>query len=306
MKFRTDFVTNSSSSCYVISYRVQGIPFQPLPDNYMGEVSVSYASVSIDEVIKKIKNGASVDEIATMFAESTRNYDCLEHMFSGGLGYEIMHSGLSYEDALGKISNGEFGGADEDDAYRAKDYLERIQSFRERMSRLSSASDIKEIVKTRTYTGWGEFLCDSLESFISSLEPEALELAEVLLDDEWWNSITEATEETHYSVPEGTIFTTKQGYADTRDYILDWYWERFDGCETEDLEDEIPKLEFIAKSIEPESSLPKIVDALLSKDAADYAEQFLNSMTELGGKHAEVAESLRAKVEVAKKKGQSE
>lgn len=301
MKFRSDFVTNSSSSCYVISYRVQGIPFQPLPDDYMGEVSVSYADVSIKDVIEKIKSGASVDEIATMFAESTRNYDCLGHMFSEGLDSEIMNSELSYEETLKKISEGEFEGADEDDVYRASDYLERIQSFRERMNRLSSASDIKEIVETLTYTGWGEFLSDSIESFVGSLDTETLSLADRLLGDEWWSNMSEATEETHYSVPEGTIVTTKQGYADTRDYILDRYWDRFEDCDAEDVEYELPALEFIAAEVEGESCIPQIVEVLLSKNAVDCAEQFLDKMTALGGKHAEVAESLRVRVEEAKR-----
>lgn len=303
MKFRTDFVTNSSSSCYIVSYEVQGIPFQPLPNDYMGELSISYAHVSIKDVIERIKNGASVDEITTMFAESTRNNNCLEYMFSEGSDYEIMHSELSYEEILERISNEEFEGADEDeaedDASRAEDYLERIRRFRKAMSRLSSASEIKEIVVTETYSGWGEFLSDSIQDFVNSLDSDTLELAEKLLSDgwsEWWDGIEEAKKETHYNVTDGTSFTTTQGYADPREYILDMYWKRFRDVDAEEIENEMPKLEFIADRIEAELSLPKIVDVLLSKGALDYAEQFLNSMTDLGGKHAEIAEGLKEKV----------
>ena len=307
MKFRADFVTNSSSSCYIVSYEVQGIPFQPLPNDYMGELSISYAHVSIKDVIERIKNGASVDEITTMFAESTRNNNCLEYMFSEGSDYEIMHSELSYEEILERISNEEFEGADEDeaedDASRAEDYLERIRRFRKAMSRLSSASEIKEIVVTETYSGWGEFLSDSIQNFVNSLDSDTLELAEELLGDgwsEWWDGIERAEKATHYNVTDGTSFTTIQGYADPREYILDMYWKRFRDVDAEEIEDEMPKLEFIADKIEAELSLPKIVDALLSKGAVDYAEQFLNSMTDLGGKHAEVAEGLKEKVKEEK------
>ena len=307
MKFRTDFVTNSSSSCYVVSYTVEGIPFQPLPDDYMGECSVSYADVPIDEVIEKIKNGASVDDIATMIAESTRNYDCLYHMFTGDLGKKIMHSDVSYEETLERISTGEFEGVEEGDAERAKDYLERIRCFRKAMSRLSSASEIEEIVETVTYTGWGEFLSDSIQDFIDTLDSDTLELAGELLDDEWWEGIEEATTATHYNVTDGTSYTTKQiqGFDFTRDSILDMYWEHLDDCDAEDLEDEMPKLEYIAEEVEGESYIPEIVDILLSKGIAEYAEEFLNDMKKIGGKHAEIAESLSAKIEGTKKEENS-
>ena len=306
MKFRSDFVTNSSSSCYIVSYEVQGITFQPLPDDYMGELSISYARVPLKNVMERIKNGASIEEIVSIFANSTNNGDCLYHMFTEDLADRILRSNLPYEEILEKISEGEFEGADESDVERAEDYLERIRSFRKAMSRFSSASDIKEMAEIGTYTGWGEFLSDSIEDFVNSLDSKTKRLAKKLLGDYWWSDMEEATEATWCNVTDGTIITTKEGYIDTKDYILDMYWDRFEGCGITNLKGEMPKLEFIAEIIEPESSLPKIVDALLSKDAADYAEQFLNRMTELGGKHAEVAESLRAKVEEAKMKGQSE
>ena len=156
---------------------------------------------------------------------------------------------------------------------------------------------------TETYSGWGEFLSDSIQNFVNSLDSDTLELAEELLGDgwsEWWDGIEMAEKATHYNVTDGTSFTTIQGYADPREYILDMYWKRFRDVDAEEIEDEMPKLEFIADKIEAELSLPKIVDALLSKGAVDYAEQFLNSMTDLGGKHAEVAEGLKEKVKEEK------
>ena len=78
------------------------------------------------------------------------------------------------------------------------------------------------------------------------------------------------------------------------------YWDYFDSCATDDLEDEIPKLEYIAAKVEGESAIPKIIDTLLNKKAVDYAEQFLDKMTALGGKHDEVTEHLRVKVADAK------
>jgi len=300
MKFRTDFVTNSSSSCYITEYWVQGIRFQPLPDDYTGEMSVSYAYVSIEEVIEKIKNGASVDEIVTMFAESTNNDDCLHQMFSEELQDKIWHSDLPYEEMLEKISKREFEGADEDDAYRAEDYLKRIRSFREAMSQFSSASEIKKISVINTYTGWGEFLSESIESFVDRLDSKTKELAEELLDDFWWNELEEAVEQTTYSVTDGKVTKTKQGFADTRDYILDMYWDRFDSLKIDEIEDEMPKLEYIATEVKGESSLPTIIDAMLNKGAAEFAEQFLDKMTAVGGKHAEVAERLKVQVADAK------
>ena len=307
MKFRTDFVTNSSSSCYVTSYRVQGIPFQPLEDDYMGEVSVSYAYVSIEDVIERIKSGASVDEIVTMFAESTCNRECLEHMFSEGLEYKILNSGLPYEETLEKVRDLEVKDDDpeydEGNAHMAEVCLDRIRRFRKAMSRFSSASEIKEIKVIETYTGWGEFLSNSIESYIDSLAPEIKELADVLLDDDWWEDMSEAANATCYNVEDGTSHTA--GSID-KDEIMQRYWDYFDSCDTDDLEDEIPKLEYIAAKVEGESAIPKIIDTLLNKKAVDYAEQFLDKMTAVGGKHAEVAEHLRAKVADAKEgKGNS-
>ena len=85
-----------------------------------------------------------------------------------------------------------------------------------------------------------------------------------------------------------------------KDEIMQRYWDYFDSCDTDDLEDEIPKLEYIAAKVEGESAIPKIIDTLLNKKAVDYAEQFLDKMTALGGKHDEVTEHLRVKVADAK------
>ena len=54
-----------------------------------------------------------------------------------------------------------------------------------------------------------------------------------------------------------------------------------------------------------DESYEEVKEFLLSKGIAEYAEEFLNDMKKIGGKHAEIAESLSAKIEGTKKEENS-
>lgn len=270
----------------------------------MGKVSVSYAYVSIEDVIERIKSGASVDEIVTMFAESTCNRECLEHMFSEGLEYKILNSGLPYEETLEKVRDLEIRGDDpeydENNSYRAEECLGRIQRFREDMRQLSSAAEITEIVDTTTYTGWGEFLSDSIQSFVDDdLDFDTKTLAEDVLGDDWWDEWESATTAFHYSVPDGAVTVTKCGYEDMKDYVLERYLDEYWLSDDNGAEEEISNLEELAAAFDAEHALPSIIDTLLKNDAPKCAKQLLNRMAEQGGEYPKVAEQLKPKVEEA-------
>ena len=152
MKFRTDFVTNSSSSSYIANFVVRAKNNEEIPLNLCtieDEENAEYPwQHSRDYILKAVLNCKSVSELTNLLAE-----ECERGLYDGR------------GDWLADIKE------DDPDEYEEliNEIQKRIKEFRGKMSEFSSLNEIETVIFKEKFYGWGEFANDNLDRFLTSL-----------------------------------------------------------------------------------------------------------------------------------------
>ena len=214
MKFRTDFVTNSSSNSYCVSLRVNpnngksiGLNLFPDSDEF-GDNSCDFSLKSeVKDVINKIKNCQSIEELTHLLI--------LESICGAAgsfLPWDIKKRIIAAERSDDIIK--------ELDRIQAGDVLSKIQSFKSGMESLSDLADVKSVTIHEEFAGWGEFAYDTLENFMRQATPpntdwESLSDEEIrelfgddIFEDDLNNLIDALNDEVDGINPNGDIYTT--------------------------------------------------------------------------------------------------
>ena len=158
MKFRMDFVTNSSSNSYIVRLSVKPqkddiIKFDLYPNGW-DESNVKFRLRSgVRNVADRIKKCRTVGELTEVLVEEN----------SGG-------------DINSLIENYEEDAWDEDEEDRVdlrEEVQEKIRKFRNEMSKYSALDEIDRVIISELYTGWGESAYDTVEAYLYRIHPEA-------------------------------------------------------------------------------------------------------------------------------------
>ena len=149
MKFRTDFVTNSSSSSYCVSFWVRltdnkTLWFQPEDEESYVHVPLN---ISVGELVRRIKDCKKIEELRQL---------------------------LLHEWDLSELS--EYDDEDEyDDENSSSNVLEEYEEFKEKLDSIRDISDVESVTISELYSGWGECATEGIENFICEAIPEKLD-----------------------------------------------------------------------------------------------------------------------------------
>ena len=149
MKFRSDFVTNSSSSSYIASFLVHttngfDIPLELCENDDVDNALYPWQH-SRDHIIKEIMNCETVSELTDLLAE-----EC-----EGGLHKAYIPDWL--EDIK------------EDDPDEYERLMSVIKEFRKQMSQFKSLDELETVILKEKFSGWGEDATDNLVDFLNHL-----------------------------------------------------------------------------------------------------------------------------------------
>ncbi len=141
MKIRTDFVTNSSSSNYCVSFCVEMnngkvIDLDPWPED--ADVSEDiYCPIHTDvgELAEGIKGCSSVEALKQLLVSTV----------------------------------------DQDDEGPASGFGKELAEFCAGLDSIGDIGDIKSVTINEFFTGWGEFARDGIDDFMSKAIPEVLD-----------------------------------------------------------------------------------------------------------------------------------
>ena len=184
MKVRSDFVTNSSSSSYVLEILVVGndgstCSYVNNPWEYNEDCG---GEANFYEDIRKAKNCSNVEELAKFLYDNTDDDDMAEDIFIDKLYEDDENEGLEYEEASEKYKSklaelwaelsaddeesswyDMYGDCDVDDDYgdymaHQRNLVIRKKKFlRNMLDTFNSVDDIAKIIIKREYSAHGEF-----------------------------------------------------------------------------------------------------------------------------------------------------
>ncbi len=153
MKFRSDFVTNSSSSSYIASFLVHTTDGLAIPlnlcendDGVDREDNALYPwQHSRDHILKAIMNCKTVSELTDLLAEECER----------GLHEAYVPDWFEY--------------LKEDDPERYESLMGIIKEFRKQMSQFMSLDELDTVILKEKFYGWGEDATDNLVDFLDHL-----------------------------------------------------------------------------------------------------------------------------------------
>ncbi len=153
MKFRTDFVTNSSSSSYCVTLSVKTadgkyIEFNPCPEDSDEYPSFSLRT-SAETLPARIKECRDMAELSKLLLGEI-DISQLEGQFEWGDEEE-------FEDD---------DWYDDEDRPLSPDV--KFELFKAELEAISDISSVKSVTISEIYSGWGEFASDGIESFLDN------------------------------------------------------------------------------------------------------------------------------------------
>lgn len=183
MKIRTDFVTNSSSSSYCVSFIVKTaadkkleLNFYPEDEDGSNDVTVSL-NEDVDSVVDSIKACGSVEELRDLLLNALDLYDLFNRMSTVILDeYGTIMDNTQLLEAISKIIKNDEDGDFENYEDTLNDAQQTISKFKGTMDKIEDLSDIKSVGICEYFSGWGEFARDGVAEFLDKALPKDVDI----------------------------------------------------------------------------------------------------------------------------------